>query len=922
MKRLLFLFCLACIWSLSACSNSEGFSYDIDPKALGNDKDIDLLADMLPMKSNGATVVLGTSSPDANATERPAMSVKLDYDFYLSRHEVTCGEFRQVMGSAMDFYLECSNDSLPVTDITFFDAVLFANESSKKAGLDTAYTYLSKVLDAEHHCVGLEGLVYHPEIEAFRLPTEAEWVFAAKQNWNAEQAWTVENSDNKLHPVCAKTAEGGLCDMMGNVMEWVNDWLGHFRDTLVLDYVGAPDGGMRAERVVKGGSFHDRGASITLHARGDVYTITSSSRTDYVGFRLAYGSIPNAAWMGDNGMPSPYKIMPLANSASLHRYSRTYKSKLAFRNDISGNIAFMDYSNGSQTVVEIMDTIQSFHPEISPDGKRIAFCSKFEGMAGKSELYVRDLNEKGSNLVKLDVESAAIPRWRVLDTGDTSIIYVTDAGNNRNGESFRSASTWQVTFANGKFGTPQKLFDGAYHGGISSDNRLSVTGARVLRARIADPVSTLGESARDTVWYNGEQACNVSLSKDASKRTLFLDFASSTGREFAGKTYATHERIFVMDSTGRLIHSVQAPEGYSFDHVEWAFGGSDYAVATLTNLQGAHTRIVLVDVFGDGSVLPLAQGDELWHPSLWSADASGNLESENLDLDSACVYMTENSDITTAIMKTKMDLFWQYREIADAVVIGSSRSFAGVDPEHIASHFAINMSYSNEDLTATRFFVENYILPLMPKLKVIVLALDYDRWFMKDGNWKKWFSDIPGYEYDRNHGFWKDGEKGDMYAVSMNTLSPNENDYFLYTYHRGLYYSTTEGWSDYPKASMDPMWFDKDNSGLQYNLYTLSKILELAKAAGVRVVGVVFPQSPLYAQTGAWGRYGPTHTAIRVIKDAANELPKKYPNFVIMDEYQDGAHDYPCSVFSNDDHLNLKGAQILTERLEKLLASW
>ena len=143
-------------------------------------------------------------------------------------------------------------------------------------------------------------------------------------------------------------------------------------------------------------------------------------------------------------------------------------------------------------------------------------------------------------------------------------------------------------------GEPQKLFDGAYHGGISDDGRLAVTGARLLRARIAKAGANTYTDARDTVWYNGEQACNASLSKDGSKRTAFLDFASATGREFVGESYAVHERLLVMDSTGALVASVAAPSGYSFDHAEWVQGRSDLAVATITNAQGAHSKIVLV----------------------------------------------------------------------------------------------------------------------------------------------------------------------------------------------------------------------------------------------------------------------------------------------------------------------------------------
>ena len=181
---------------------------------------------------------------------------------------------------------------------------------------------------------------------------------------------------------------------------------------------------------------------------------------------------------------------------------------LAFRNDISGNLAYINYNDGTLSVTEIEDTLEVYHPDISPDGKHVAFCTRFEGIAGESRLYVRDLNANGSNLVKLDVPSAAIPRWRVVN-GDTVIVYVTDAGNNKDETAFAATSTWQVKFANGKFGVPEKLFDGAYHGGISEDNKLAVTGARVLRALLADPASDITQKSNPAIWYNNEQACNV-----------------------------------------------------------------------------------------------------------------------------------------------------------------------------------------------------------------------------------------------------------------------------------------------------------------------------------------------------------------------------------------------------------------------------
>ena len=906
----------------AACSDNNGVS------SKGSDfkTEKDSLEGMTLVNAENAVAVLGTKDIQANVSERPQMNVKMNYSFSFGQHEVTCGEFNELMKSATGLKLNCDSDKIPATDLTYYDAILFANERSKAEGFDTAYTYVNAKFDSDKHCTSMDGFAFHPEVKAYRLPTEAEWMLVAKKYWKTSDGWTSDNSDYKLHEVCTKTNDNAVvCDIVGNAMEWVNDWLGNFCDTTLTNYVGAPDGGDKDERVIKGGSYNNKATSIKIHNRGDVYTVTSSTRAKYVGFRLAFGSIPEPTWMGNGCKAATSRIVPLANSAVMRSKTGTYKVKLAFRNDPMGNIAFIDYSSGILKVNEIEDDIDAYHPEISPDGSKIAFCSQFEGATQKSSLYVRDLNENGTNLVKLDVENAVIPRWRVLDNGDTVIVYVTDASDNSEESSFKSASTWQVKFSNGTFGKPEKLFDGAYHGGISEDNKLAVSGARQLRARIAKSGSTVTENAIDTVWYkNGdkaEQACNVSIAKDGSKRTLFLDFGGETGHKFVGEKYDTHERLLIADSTGKLIQSVAAPDGFTFDHTEWVSGAKDLVVATLVNINNAHVKIVLVNLF-DGSVVDIAEGDDLYHPSMWVKKIVPPSENDKLDPDSACVYMTENSDIATRLMKVKMDYFWQYKDTAEIVIIGSSRSFAGMDAEYIKSGFAINMAYSAQDMMSTHFFIKNYILPLLPKLKVIALTLDYDRWYVKDENWKSWFSNIPGYEYDKNHGYWQDGLIGDMVAASQAALNPNEAEYELYGYHRGLYKSPVVGWgSDIPSVDENPEWY-KDKSGFNFNYQKLTEILELAKNFDVRVVGVVYPQSPNFLKTIAWGRYGPTREAAKTIQTEVQNLTKKYSNFEILDEYHDGYHDFTQEMFSNEDHLGLEGAIVMASRLDSLLKAW
>ena len=880
---------------------------------------LDSLSGLVRVSANNNVVTVGSNDASARASERPQMNVSLNYDFSIGEHEVTCGEFNDLMKSSTGLELDCDKD-VPATDITYYDAVLFANERSKSEKLDTAYTYSKASFDKEKHCTNLDGFAFRPDVDAYRLPTETEWVHVAKNFGKMSESWTAENSDYKLHKVCSKNNPGDkFCDLFGNAMEWVNDWPANFRDTTLTNFVGAPDGGTLGERVVKGGSYRNSPESITLYGRGDVYTVTSSTRAEYVGFRLAFGAIPNATWMGADGKAATSRIVPLTNSAMMRSLTGTYKVKLAFRNDMTGNLAFIDYSSGILSVSEIPDSIQVFHPEISPDGKRVAFCTSWEGASRDSKVYVRELNATGSGLVKLDVEKAAIPRWRVLENGDTVIVYVTDAGNNNEESVFESASTWQVKFANGKFGKPEKLFDGAYHGGISEDNTLAVTGARLLRALLAKPGSTVMANARDTVWYNGDQACNASLAKDGSKRTLFLDFGGKTGQKFVGKEYGIHKYLLMVDADGKLVNSFAAPNGFAFDHTEWASGGKNLAVATLTNKDNSHTKIVLVNL-SDSSIVELVEGEELWHPSMWVKTAEPSNGNMALDPDSACVYMTETSDIATRLMKVKMDYFWQYKDSTEIVVIGSSRAFSGMDVEYIESGFGVNMSYAAQDMASTYFFIKNYYLPLMPKLKVIVLTLDYDRWYVKDENFNVWFADIPGYEYDKNHGYWQDGVIGDMNKAAQEALNPTEDEYALYGYHRGLYKSPTVGWGeDPPEVANDPLWFDKDNSGFDFNLQKLIDILELALNYDVKVVGVVYPQTPYFATSFSWGRYGPTHDAVKIMEKAVMELTERYPHFAVLDEYHYGHHDFTYEDFANEDHLGLSGAKIMAQRLDSLL---
>ncbi len=903
--RFVFLVLVFVFWA--ACSNSEGVSSGNSSKI---EVEEDSLAGMLRIKAVGETVLLGTNEVTAKVNERPSMKARFDYDFSMGRTEVTCAEFNDLM-TAKGLSLSCEA-SVPATNITYYDAVLFANERSKSEGFDTAYTYSRAVFDSEGHCTNLEGFAYRPEEDAYRLPTEAEWILVAKANWNVSGAWTSENSDYKLHPVCEKAdSSSQVCDIAGNAMEWVNDWLGKFRDTTVTNFVGAPDGGALGQRIVKGGSYRNSAESITLYSRGDVYTVTSSTRADYVGFRLAFGAIPGAIWMRNDGKVASSRVVPLASSATMRSLFQTYKAKLAFRDENSGNLAYIDYSSGNLSVHEIEDSLDVHHPEISPDGKYVAFCTGLEGVSEMSELYVRDLNATGSNLVKLEVESAAIPRWRVLESGDTVIVYVTDAGSNKEESAFKSASTWQVPFANGKFGKPQKLFDGAYHGGISADNALAVTGAKLLRARV---------SGRDTVWYGGEQACNASLAKDWSKRTLFLDFGGKTGREYAGVNYGTHERLLVVDSVGNLVQTLAAPAGYSFDHSEWVSNGN-FAVATLTNANGAHTKIVLVNLT-DGSLVELVEGDELWHPTLWISEIQSSADTsvgEHLfEPDSAGVYFVEGQDWPHEALGYKMNLMWKYADQVEILCVGSSRTEDGIVANKIQSGFALNMGHSGNDMNASLFVAENYGVNHLKKLKTIVVSLDFDLWQNETAFSDYLFLNTPGYIYDKNHSFWKNEDMADFSQI-VEAVSPFSMEAInAYGKSRGWLENESVEWGT-PLVESDSNWSLTNTNSLDWNLKRLESFVKEMNRLQINVVGVIFPQNPRYRETGSWGRYGPQRSAAEKYIESVQALAGRISRFEVLDENRNGNHDYTDQMALNTDHLSVSGAEYLTARLDSLL---
>ena len=891
---------------LASCSNSHsdhGNPMNGDePSAADSVPEIkqdSLRAGMMRINPNGKSVLLGVDG----------MRVKLGYDYSLGIHEVTCGEFNE-MGrtEGWNLTLECAQDDLPATQLTYYDVVLFANAYSRLHGYDTVYAYHNRLFNFTDHCVNLEGLEFRTDVDGFRLPTEAEWELAALQSWNPERySWNAMNSNYELHVPCAFPDSLGFCDLAGNALELTNDWLGSLKDSIVENFVGAPAGNSLLEKVVKGGSMAQWPNEMNLVSRSDVYPVTSSTVSSYIGFRLAFGKIPNAVWMNGFGDVATSLVKMKTFSSDIREKMGTVHAKLAFRNDKTGNLAYVDFSGGMPGVIEILDTLPVFHPEISPDGNKVAFCTGTEGVNGSSAVYVRNLDATGSGLVKLDVENAAIPRWFVDADGDTSIVYVDNAGDNSVDAEFFARGTWMVPFANGSFGTPKKLMDGAYHSGVSRDAKWAVSGARHLRVH---------KDGNDEIWYDGEQACNASLSKGGLNRILFLDFGGTPGRAFAKEKYGVHERLLVADSSGKLMHAIPAPKGFSFDHSEWV-SRDNWAVVSLVNAQGNHSTLALVNVL-DSSVVELAEGDDLWHPNLWVMSRALSENSE-LDLDSAGLYWDPIYQSGSKPACLKMRMFWDMRDSLDVIAVGTSRTERGFDPSQISGS-ALNFGFVGADLYAQLYLMDNYIVPHATKLKYLIVEISYDHMYNSTiTRMNRVFGQAPGYYYDRNHHFWKDGVPKDFERVVDANVRYSSVDSLEYVNTKGLLKLESHGWGDEPEINGDSVLPKIWKQNFEKNIDSLTAFIDSTQNKGFKIIGLVYPQSPQYANTGSFGRSGVRRSTAMVVTAYFDSLAKVYPHFILMDENKFGAHDYTDEKAYDYDHLSALGARYLSGRLDSLL---
>jgi formylglycine-generating enzyme required for sulfatase activity len=207
----------------------------------------------------GGTFAMGSEFGDPD--EIPVHTVTLT-SFNIGKFELTQAQWKAVMGSNPSYFSGC--DNCPVENVSWNDVQQYISILNSQTG------------------------------KGYRLPTEAEWEYAAKgglasksytfsgSNNLGSVAWYSDNSSSKTHPAGGKQAnELGIYDMNGNADEWCQDWYGRY-DSISrwLNPTGVSSG---AYRVCRGNSWAGGAmASSTSHRAGDY----QDGRKKDLGFRL------------------------------------------------------------------------------------------------------------------------------------------------------------------------------------------------------------------------------------------------------------------------------------------------------------------------------------------------------------------------------------------------------------------------------------------------------------------------------------------------------------------------------------------------------------------------------------------------------------------------------------------------------------
>lgn len=230
---------------------------------------------------------------DGNPDEAPPHKVRVSA-FLIDKTPVTHAMFQKAQLPDPSHWQDAPNG--PVERVRWRDAKLYCNERSRLEGLKPCYNEKTPQLDCDYSADG------------YRLPTEAEWEYAARAGKDGpydfgdksllgQYAWFADNSDGKTHPVGQKKPNGwGLFDMYGNVSVWCEDVYdpGYYKSSPAVDPHGPPGGGKDVKRVLRGGNWKASADMCRVSVRQGERTGDTDAcfATDYCGLRCVRRATP------------------------------------------------------------------------------------------------------------------------------------------------------------------------------------------------------------------------------------------------------------------------------------------------------------------------------------------------------------------------------------------------------------------------------------------------------------------------------------------------------------------------------------------------------------------------------------------------------------------------------------------------------